>query len=56
MIVVGGIQKYTIGCNWKLAVDNVWDFYHPRSATHRRHGEHGRRWPRRLRRPHQTTP
>ena len=26
--VVGGIQKYTIGCNWKLAADNVWDFYH----------------------------
>ena len=23
-----GIQKYTIQCNWKLAVDNVWDFYH----------------------------
>jgi len=26
--VVGGIQKYTIGCNWKFAADNVWDFYH----------------------------
>src|SRR5262249_59422902 len=28
MKVVGGVQKYTIGCNWKLAVDNVWDWYH----------------------------
>src|SRR5215831_16430319 len=27
--IVGGIQKYIIGCNWKLAVDNLWDFYHP---------------------------
>ncbi len=26
---IGGVQKYTIGCNWKLAVDNVWDYYHP---------------------------
>ena len=26
--VVGGIQKYTIGCNWKFAADNVWDYYH----------------------------
>src|SRR5947207_11262691 len=23
-MVVGGIQKYTIGCNWKFAADNVW--------------------------------
>ncbi len=28
MKVVGGIQKYIIGCNWKLAVDNIWDWYH----------------------------
>jgi len=27
--VADGIQKYIIGCNWKLAADNVWDFYHP---------------------------
>ncbi|WP_091738546.1 SRPBCC family protein [Phenylobacterium immobile] len=27
--VVGGIQKNLIGCNWKLAVDNLFDFYHP---------------------------
>src|SRR5262245_57303868 len=26
--VVGGSHKYTIGCNWKFAADNVWDFYH----------------------------
>ena len=25
---VQGIQKYTIQCNWKFAVDNVWDYYH----------------------------
>src|SRR5579859_1451108 len=30
--VIGGIQKYTIGCNWKFAADNVWDFYH--TVTH----------------------
>ncbi len=32
IIVAGGIQKYTIPCNWKFAADNVWDFYH--SITH----------------------
>src|SRR3954447_3044187 len=26
--IVPGIQKYAIGCNWKLAVDNIWDWYH----------------------------
>jgi phenylpropionate dioxygenase-like ring-hydroxylating dioxygenase large terminal subunit len=26
--IVGGVQKYTIGCNWKFAADNVWDYYH----------------------------
>src|SRR5262249_43384304 len=30
--IAGGIQKYTIGCNWKLAADNVWDWYHPAIA------------------------
>ncbi len=25
---IPGVQKYTIGCNWKFAVDNVWDWYH----------------------------
>jgi len=25
---VNGIQKYTIPCNWKLAVDNLFDWYH----------------------------
>ena len=29
MAVVDGVQKYTIGCNWKLAVDNLFDWYHP---------------------------
>jgi len=28
MKVLDGIQKYTIGCNWKLAVDNLFDWYH----------------------------
>jgi nitrite reductase/ring-hydroxylating ferredoxin subunit len=28
MTILGGIQKYVIGCNWKFAVDNVWDYYH----------------------------
>ena len=28
MEVVDGVQKYTIGCNWKLAVDNLFDYYH----------------------------
>ena len=28
MAVVDGVQKYTIGCNWKLAVDNLFDWYH----------------------------
>jgi phenylpropionate dioxygenase-like ring-hydroxylating dioxygenase large terminal subunit len=27
--VVEGIQKYRIKCNWKLAVDNLFDWYHP---------------------------
>ncbi len=33
MGVVDGVQKYTIGCNWKFAADNVWDWYHG-SVTH----------------------
>ncbi len=33
MQMVGGVQKYTIPCNWKLPVDNVWDFYHS-TITH----------------------
>jgi phenylpropionate dioxygenase-like ring-hydroxylating dioxygenase large terminal subunit len=31
--VVPGIQKSILPCNWKFAVDNVWDFYHP-SISH----------------------
>ena len=27
--IVGGVGKYSIPCNWKLAADNSWDFYHP---------------------------
>lgn len=27
--VVPGIQKNRISCNWKLAVDNLFDWYHP---------------------------
>jgi len=33
MVLVGGIQKWTIGCNWKFAADNAWDYYHG-SITH----------------------
>jgi len=25
---LGGVQKYTIPCNWKLAADNLFDWYH----------------------------
>ena len=28
LYVLSGIQKYVIPCNWKLAVDNVYDWYH----------------------------
>ena len=28
--VVDGIQKNRIRCNWKLAVDNLFDWYHPK--------------------------
>ncbi|MEZ5980691.1 MAG: SRPBCC family protein [Parvularculaceae bacterium] len=27
--VVDGVQKYRMACNWKLAVDNIYDWYHP---------------------------
>ena len=30
---VDGIQKYAIGCNWKLAVDNTFDWYHALAHT-----------------------
>ncbi len=26
--VIKGVQKWSIPCNWKFAVDNVWDWYH----------------------------
>jgi 3-phenylpropionate/trans-cinnamate dioxygenase alpha subunit len=31
--VIPGIQKYIIECNWKFAVDNLFDWYHPQ-ITH----------------------
>jgi 3-phenylpropionate/trans-cinnamate dioxygenase alpha subunit len=33
MRVVPGIQKFVINCNWKFAVDNLFDFYHA-AITH----------------------
>lgn len=33
MVVIPGIQKFVIDCNWKLAVDNLFDWYHPQ-VTH----------------------
>lgn len=33
MAVIPGIQKFVIDCNWKLAVDNLFDWYHPQ-VTH----------------------
>lgn len=33
MELIPGIQKFTIPCNWKFAVDNLFDWYHPH-VTH----------------------
>lgn len=33
MVVVPGIQKFIIDCNWKIALDNLFDWYHPQ-VTH----------------------
>jgi nitrite reductase/ring-hydroxylating ferredoxin subunit len=33
MVVVPGIQKFIIDCNWKMALDNLFDWYHPQ-ITH----------------------
>ncbi len=33
MEVVPGIQKFIIDCNWKFALDNLYDWYHPQ-VTH----------------------
>lgn len=33
MEVIPGIQKFIIPCNWKFAVDNLFDWYHPQ-VTH----------------------
>ncbi|MGE0056643.1 MAG: SRPBCC family protein [Dehalococcoidia bacterium] len=32
MVMIPGVQKYIIPCNWKFAVDNVWDWYHANVA------------------------
>ena len=32
--VVDGIQKNRLQCNWKLAVDNLFDWYHPKVSHH----------------------
>ena len=28
MMVVDGVQKYTVDCNWKIVTDNTFDWYH----------------------------
>lgn len=33
MEVVPGIQKFIVDCNWKFALDNLYDWYHPQ-VTH----------------------
>jgi len=33
MEIIPGIQKFIIDCNWKFAVDNLFDWYHPQ-VTH----------------------
>src|SRR5215211_1975936 len=32
MVMIPGVQKYVLPCNWKFAVDNVWDWYHANVA------------------------
>lgn len=29
MEVIPGIQKFVVDCNWKVTVDNIFDWYHP---------------------------
>ena len=31
--IIPGIQKFVVNCNWKFAVDNLFDWYHPQ-ITH----------------------
>jgi 3-phenylpropionate/trans-cinnamate dioxygenase alpha subunit len=33
MEIVPGVQKFVVDCNWKFAVDNLFDWYHPQ-ITH----------------------
>ena len=51
MEVMPGIQKFVVDCNWKIAVDNLFDWYHPQvshasammveaTGRDRRRGEH----------------
>ncbi len=28
MMVIDGVQKYTVDCNWKIVADNTFDWYH----------------------------
>jgi phenylpropionate dioxygenase-like ring-hydroxylating dioxygenase large terminal subunit len=32
MVMIPGVQKYILPCNWKFSVDNVWDWYHANVA------------------------
>jgi hypothetical protein len=38
--VVKGVQKWNVPCNWKFAVDNIWDWYHV-TITHSSSGMSG---------------
>lgn len=29
LVILPGVQKFVIDCNWKIAVDNLYDWYHP---------------------------
>ena len=29
IVAMPGVQKFVIDCNWKIAVDNLYDWYHP---------------------------
>lgn len=33
LVVLPGVQKFVMDCNWKIAVDNLFDWYHPQ-VTH----------------------
>ncbi len=50
MVVIPGVQKFVVNCNWKLAVDNLLDWYHPQ-FTHSSAFEYGVLFPEFSRRP-----